>query len=238
MKRLRDRQVGPARLAFLEARVAYCNEDWKTAREGFEKSCRGSTMPQLLKFLNYWIGYCYRQQSYPEKAMSAFRNALNCDKTFFKAYDGLAQVLSDNGEFRQAVVEYGQAAIHDPGNVDAWLALARALAIWNLHRASFEQNWDAVEQALGRARELSPRDARIVLLDVEVLHALGRTQAANDLLKMLRESAPDGIDFWMAQIDMAAREGTRRQGPQDACRSEGQAWRSGVVAVGPGRDLA
>ena len=207
MKRMRDRQAWPARLAFLEARVAYCNEDWKTAREGFEKvRPRFNDAPQLLKFLNYWVGYCYRQQSYPEKAMSAFHNALGCDKTFFKAYDGLAQVLIDNGEFRQAVAEYGQAAVRDPGNVDAWLALARALVIWNLHRGSFEQNWDAVEQALGRARELSPRDARIILLDVEVLHALGRTQAANDLLKMLREESPDGIDFWMAQIDLAARE--------------------------------
>ena len=37
MRRMRDYHFSPVQMAFLEARVLYANDDWKAAREGFEK---------------------------------------------------------------------------------------------------------------------------------------------------------------------------------------------------------
>ncbi|MGA2255636.1 MAG: tetratricopeptide repeat protein, partial [Thermoguttaceae bacterium] len=220
IKRLRDYHFSPgqklaaldprAALAFLDAHVAYVNGDWKSAREGFEKVRPQLNGSPLLRNLDCWIGDCYLQQGNPDQAMAAFRSSLNSDKLYFRAHDGLAQVFLANGQFKEAADEYRQAT-GNPADVEALLALARSLMLWNSHRSPSEENWDEVDRALHRAEELAPHNGQIPLLRAQMLLAQGHAKEAGDLLKALRENSPTGFQFWIAEADMAARQGKVNQ---------------------------
>ena len=109
MKKMRQYHFSPVQMAFLDARVLYANEDWKSAREGFEKMrAKMNDFPQLMKCLDYWIGYCYLQQGNPDQAMAAFRRSLSFDKFYFKAHDGIAQIFVDNSQFKDAARNTGR----------------------------------------------------------------------------------------------------------------------------------
>ena len=214
MRKLRDYGYPPARLAFLDARVAYAKEDWKSAREGFEKvrPQLGDT-PLLLKNLDYWIGFCYLQQGNDDQAMAAFRSSLNFRQVLLQCprphRPGLPRQRPIQRGGRRVPAGPGRQPRQRrslPGlrpNAPRWN--------WNLLRSPEEQNWDEVDRALRRAEELAPRDGQVKLLIVESLAARGQADEAADLLKSLRESSPQGIDFWIAQVNLAARRGEADQ---------------------------
>ncbi|MEI8375716.1 MAG: tetratricopeptide repeat protein, partial [Planctomycetota bacterium] len=212
MRRMRDYKVSPIQLAFLDARVLYANDDWKAAREKFEKVRPQMTdSASLMKSLDYWIGYCYLQQGNPDQAMAAFRRSLSFDKFFFKARDSIAQIFSANGQLQNAAEEYRLAVIGSPGNTEARLAFARTLVLLNIRRSPAEQNWDEVQRVLQQAENLSPNDGQIKLLIAEMLLARGQAQQAGDLLESLQESSPKGVLFWIARANLAARRGEAEQ---------------------------
>jgi len=215
MRKLRDYHFAPERLAFLEARVSYADDDWKTAIEGFEKvRPRLNEPPQLMKCLDYWIGDCYLQQGNPDQAMAAFRRSLSFEKFYFKAHDGIAQIFVANGKLKDAVEEYRQAVISNPNDAEAWQAFARTLVLWNLRRSPDEQNWEDVDLVLQRTQALNPRDGQVQLLVAETLIARDQANQAGDLLKRLRDNSPKGVEYWTAQANLAARQGEMEQAKQ------------------------
>ena len=107
MNKMREYRFSPVQMAFLDARVLYANEDWKAARGEFEKvRPKLNDFPQLMKCLDYWIGYCYLQQGNPDQATNAFRRSLSFDKFYFKAHDGIARIFTADGRLRDAAEEY------------------------------------------------------------------------------------------------------------------------------------
>ena len=212
MRRMRDYRFSPVQMAFLDARVLYGNEDWKAARGGFEKvRSKLNDFPQLMKCLDYWIGYCYLQQGNPDQAKAAFRRSLHFDKFYFKARDGMARIFSSEGQLADAAEEYRQAVIGNPADVEAWRAWARTLVLWNLQRDQHEQNWDEVNHVLIEAQERNPHDGQIKLLAAEMFLARGQTKEAADLLKRLHEDSPEDADFWVAEVRLTARRGDTEQ---------------------------
>ena len=208
MRKMRDYHFSPVQLRFLEARALYANDDWKSARQQFEELRSSLTdSPQLMKCLDYWIGFCYRQQGNPDQAMAAFRRSLSFDKFYFMAHDGIAQIFVDNGQLKDAADEYRQAANGNASDAQAWQAFGRALVRWNLQRSRDEQNWEEVERVLKRADDLNPGSDLIKLLYAEMLIARGHVDQARDMVKTLHESSPQDIDFWVAQANLAARQG-------------------------------
>ena len=172
MRKMREYRFSPVQMAFLDARVLYANDEWKLAREGFEKvRPRLTDFSQLMKCLDYWIGYCYLQQGNPDQAMAAFRRSLSFDKFYFKARDGIAHIFIANGQLKDAVEEYRQALIGNPQDAEAWHAFARTLVLLNLHRSPAEQNWDDVLHVLQKAEHFNPQDGQLQLLKAEVLLA-------------------------------------------------------------------
>ena len=215
MRRMRTYHFSPVQMDFLDARVRYANDDWKTAREQFEKvRSKLNDFPQLMKCLDYWIGYCYFQQGNPDQAMAAFRRSLSFDKFYFKARDGIAQIFTANGQFKDAAEEYRQAAMGNSVDTEAWQAYARALVRWNRHRGPTEQNWDEVERVLKRTENLSPHEGQVKLLIAEMLLARGQDQRASELIKALREDSPNGVEYWIAQASLAELRGDVGQANQ------------------------
>ena len=210
MTRLRNLRFSPVQLEFLAARLSYADDDWKAARVGFEKvQPKLNGFPQLMKCLDYWIGDCYLQQGNPDQAMAAFRGALEFDKSYFKAHDGIAQIFITQGKLKDAVEEYRHAVAGSPNEPEAWLAYAQTLLLYNLRRTppAGDADWDNLQQVLEQAQERSPRDGQIRLLMAETLVARGRTDKAAELLDALRESSPRSVVFWTARANLAARQG-------------------------------
>ena len=208
MRRMRDYHFSPVQMAFLDARVSYANDDWKSARVGFEKvRAKLNDFPQLMKCLDYWTGYCYLQQGNPDQAMAAFRRSLSFDKFYFKAHDGIAQIFVNKGQLADAAEEYRQAASGNPFDADAWLAFARALVVWNVHRSPTMQNWDDVDRAIQHGEDLDPLEGQLKLLKVDSLFNRGRVKEAEGLLRTLHENSPKGVEFQVAQANLAGRQG-------------------------------
>jgi len=222
VKKLRDYGFSPTILAFLDARIAYAHEDWKSARERFEKvRPQLNDIPEsheLQKFLDYWTGYCYLQQGNDDKAVASFRSSLTYDKFYFRAHDRIAQILLAQAEgkltprekeaaYKEAVAEYQQVLAGNPADAEARLALAQALVRWNRDRKPEDQNWSEVELALRPL--LSPHDPAwydgpTQLLVAEALAAQGKADDAADLVERLRDQ---GSAFWIAQVNLAAQRG-------------------------------
>ncbi len=163
MTRLRDLRFSPVQLEFLAARLSYADDDWKAARVGFEKvQPKLNGFPQLMKCLDYWIGDCYLQQGNPDQAMAAFRGALEFDKSYFKAHDGIAQIFITQGKLKDAVEEYRHAVAGSPNEPEAWLAYAQTLLLYNLRRTppAGEADWDNLQQVLEQAQGAVPATAR------------------------------------------------------------------------------
>ena len=180
----------------------------KRPSRGSKRSARNSNdSPQLIASLDCWTGDCYVQQGNPDQAVAAFRRVLSVDKTFFKARDGIARIFINDGKFKEAADEYGEAVLANPGDVDAWLALARARVDLNLRRSPAEQEWDKVEELLRQVESIAPGNVQIMSLFAEMRLAQGRAKDADDLLKALREAAPDGVPFAVAQANLAAQRG-------------------------------
>jgi cellulose synthase operon protein C len=207
MARLREYRFSQVELDFLDARVLYANDDWKAAREGFERvRPKMNEFPQLMKCLEYWTGYCYLQQGNPDQASQAFHRALNFDRFYFKAHDGLAQIYLGNGQYDKAAEEYRQAAAGDAKDIEAWMAWGRTLVRWYLTRPK-GQDWGPVKEVLRHAYELNPRNGEIPLLGAEILAAEGNLDQASRIVQGLGSDAPKSVEIRVAMANMAARQG-------------------------------
>ena len=231
IKRMREYHYSPAQIDFLEARVLYTNDNWPAALKAFDKvrSQLADLLP-LLKFLDYWRGCCLLQESNPDAAMAAFISALDADKFYFKARDGIAQIDIENGKLRDAVEEYRQALVGNPADAQAWLAFTRTVLLWNLRRSPAEQDWNLVLATIQKAEEFNPRDGQLQLQKAGAMLAHDqqlketppddarekRWQAllqnepkktAAELIEALRADSPKSASFWVAKANLAAGQG-------------------------------
>ena len=208
IQQLHEYHFSSNRLDFLEARVLYANDDWKSAHDEFERiRATMGDFPQLMKCLDYWIGYCYLQQGNPDQALAAFGRSLSFDKYYFKAHDGIAQILTAKGQFKEAEAEYRQVIVGNPGDGDAWVSYVRAVVLRNLRSAENERDWNFVNHELARAKQVNPQEGQLDLLEAEVLLAQGRSQAAEGLLDSLHKDAPNSVEFFIGLSNLAARRG-------------------------------
>ena len=149
---------------------------------GFEKvRPRLNDFPQLMKCLDYWIGYCYLQQGNPDQAMAAFRRSLSFDKFYFKARDGIAQIFLAKGEFKDAVEEYRLRSAGNPSDADAWLAFAKTL-VPRTSAAAPRAGMGEVGPCSSGPRNSIPAEGQIKLLIAEILVARGKVVDAEGLI--------------------------------------------------------
>ena len=208
IQQLRDFSFSPTQLDFLDARVLYANDDWHRARDAFDKvRPLMNDFPQLMKCLDFWIGYCYLQQGNPDRAMAAFRSSLAFDKFYFKARDGIAMIFQSNGMLKDAAEEYRQVLAGNDQDGDAWLAYVRTLMLQNLRSKDEERNWDFVLQQLERAKQIIPHEGQLDLFRAEIALAQGKPNEAERILTSLRTVSPKSVEFCVGQANLCAKEG-------------------------------
>jgi tetratricopeptide (TPR) repeat protein len=193
------------KVRFLEARQAFNEGRWIDAREIFrETRPLLNDNPQLLKFVDYWVGFCYGQAGEPVQQMNYYRAALLQDTNFKLARKGIADLDLANDDLLAALEEYDYITKSDADH-DDWMSLARTEVLFNLRRPAHQQDWRPVEYALSKAAEKG-LTTDIPMLKAEVLVQQGRYEDARKLLTELKKQAPKGVSIWTSLVALSMRE--------------------------------
>lgn len=206
IRQLSEFRFPAAQIEFLKARVLFANEDWEAARQAFEavRPKLANSPPQMMKLLQYWMGYCCLQQGNPDQAMVEFRSSLSYDQSYFEARDGIAKIFAEMGRQKNAVEEYSEAANRNPADADAWLAYARSVLLLTLSSKEEERDWGPFDQVLNHAGLLHPNDSRLNMLLLNRELAQGRSEVAKKILDAIRNGPARTPATYVAEANLKA----------------------------------
>ena len=147
----------------------------------------------------FGLGYCCERLSRPPEAANHYRRAIRTCPTFRAARERLAALHLVAGQLDEAIEQYREMVVEDPGDVDLHLTLASLL----LHRSDPLGAVDEYERAL--TIEPDNWQARDDLADTLEQAGLYR-EAVEQLLEMVRKQ-PEFPDTWVRLGDLYARLG-------------------------------
>ncbi len=196
---------------YLRARTLVRRGRWAEACDLLEKvRWRPGTQDWAVQ-IEISLGQCYGHLGETDASLLAFRKAVALDPTQPLARLGLGASLLAAGNVEDAVRELRAVADGDAPPAQVWPVLARALLARNLRLPEGDRDWDALEQALGRAEKGAPDDPEVAILRAEVLSARAAPERARALLEVARAARPNEIRFRTALADLARREGKIEQ---------------------------
>ena len=175
--------------------------------------------PKEFLFTNL-AGVVLRRAGRLKEAQAAFETARKLDPRAVSACQNLGNLHDQLGRFREAVAAYQAGLKIEPRNADLHRLHGRALRLGGDPKAavqSFERaltlgaaGLDALTDligtlldlgeeerglaALARARQASPGDGRIDILEARVAFRLGRREAARALVERALEAMPGDVD--------------------------------------------
>ncbi len=84
--------------------------------------------PNLSQKARYWynLGVLYDDMGKPDDATQAYKNTLNIDDQYYKAYEGLGWVQYTQEKFAEAIISYRNAIDIEPNNHETWNWLGKA----------------------------------------------------------------------------------------------------------------
>jgi tetratricopeptide (TPR) repeat protein len=217
---LRRAGYAPELLDFLEARLLVQQGAWSSAAE-----CLEDLRPRLLKYtelprqVDLLLGLCYTRLGDVERQLAAFQRAVDADRSWVQAHEGLAAAFLAAGRLDDALGQYRRLMTLRDAPPGGWIMLARLLIVRNLREPAARRDWDEVHRVLDQAARVLPAATDIPLLRAEVLVAQNRPDRAQELLEQTRDQRPDVIDFWNALATLAERRGE----PESALRLLDQA---------------
>ncbi|MGC1274999.1 MAG: tetratricopeptide repeat protein [Planctomycetaceae bacterium] len=208
IQRLRDAGTSPARLEYLEARIAIASEKWLEGIHTLEQARPNlAPWPELTKQADYWLGKCYERLGNPDQQLVAFRRAVAADPTFVPARLGLAGALLATGRIQEAQEHFRFVALRPESPAIAGLRLTQLLVVENFRREPSQRDWNAVTRNLDQLAKAIPDSPAVTLLRAEVLVAQERPDEAARLLEDAHRRDPRQIEFLAARVVLAERAG-------------------------------
>jgi anaphase-promoting complex subunit 3 len=118
-----------------------------------------------------------------DKALTAYRHAISADRRHYNAYYGIGKVYEKLGNYEKAYTHYHSASIIHPTNAVLICCIGTVL-----------EKQRQIVQALhffSKAVDLAPRAAQTRFKKARALLAIGKLQAAQEELLILRDLAPE-----------------------------------------------
>lgn len=97
----------------------------------------------------YQLGYAYEGQGMPEKAASAYQEAIRLKPDYVEAYGNLGRIYRSRGREEEALAAYRKALALDPGRKELYVNLG---ALYD-----GRGRWEEAAAAYAKALELDPR---------------------------------------------------------------------------------
>ncbi len=192
----------------LEAQNERAQGHWLNAADLFEKTVLGvKSDPDLAKQAFYAMGSCYEQLANNERALLAYRQAVDADPTWIPAREAVAASLESLGRVDEALEAQGTLTKFNDAPLAAWVTLIR----WSILRTAAlnadKRDWSQAADLVNQLATKFPQAAAVPLLRSELLIAQGRAAEAEKLLEAAHDKNPQEIAFWVAMVSLANREG-------------------------------
>ncbi|SPO02857.1 uncharacterized protein DNG_05534 [Cephalotrichum gorgonifer] len=161
---------------------------------------RASQLDPMMAYPHTLQGHEYVACEDYEKALTAYRSALNADKRHYNAYYGIAKVYEKLGSFDKAYAQFLAASSINPANAVLTCSIGTVL-----------EKQEHLEQALwyySKATELAPKAAYMRFKKARVLLVTGQREAARQELMIVKDLTPNEatVHFLLGNLYKAANE--------------------------------
>ncbi|HEV3116631.1 MAG TPA: tetratricopeptide repeat protein [Gemmataceae bacterium] len=191
----------------LNARLLIAQGQWKEATNLLENSAAmlAASTPAGAD-LSYLLGQCYEKRGEPDRALSAYKNALAVEPGLTPARAGVASSLLALGRSEEALREYKEIVAEMP---ELGSKMAQILIPQNLRLEKPRRNWQETERALAAAEQAAPGSVEVILARLQALLAQDRNVEAQALIAKRCAEQPTKIELWLASAGLADAQGDR-----------------------------
>lgn len=187
---------------FLAVRIEILQREWPKAAQNLENlRLRVTDMPSVRRRVDGMLAATFHQLENPEQQVEVFRRAIVDDPLWMSARIGLAAALVEAGRHEEALKNY-MTLLDVPGVADR---VAELLAASEMHKADSSRNFKQVREFLAKAREKSPDNVHLALLEADLLVASGDFAAAESMLRDHAQRFADRPEIFQALVRFSAR---------------------------------
>ena len=183
-------------VAFLEGRMFAANGKWHAAVRKFEQARQNpSQIFPLNRQIDLQLSACHQALESPDLRVLAMRRAVVTEPLWLVGRVEFANALADAGDFQEAIDEY-RSLIRVVG---VPIRLARLLTLAQIALPAEARDWTGVDQLLELARQTTPDEPDIPVLEAEVLTQQQNLDSAAAVLAVARGRLPDVVAIPVAQ---------------------------------------
>lgn len=212
--RLRERKYAPSLLDYLQARIHVRKGEWSAAGSLLDRvRTQLARLPGLEVQALLLLGQCHERLGNPDQALLAYQQARKLDPLSATAHYRLGSILMAMGRSEEALVEFGHILNGAKVPVGMHTLMARALLVRNLRLPRAERDVQAIRHELDLAAKETPDAVDLPILRAEtlLLEDPKKTEAARRLIEKARTAHPDEESLWIAEAQLAGREGGRKE---------------------------
>jgi tetratricopeptide (TPR) repeat protein len=155
--------------------------------------------------LELLLGLCHDRLGNPDKALVAYRRALELKPLTSPARFSVGAVLLSLGRPDEAVASYREALRFKDVPPRLRLSLARALIARDARLPEKKRSWEETKKELDQAAKDLPGDPEVAILQAEVQlrEEPGRPEGARAALTKAKDASPDRLELWLALAELA-----------------------------------
>ncbi|GAB6166065.1 hypothetical protein JCM19992_20650 [Thermostilla marina] len=205
---LADTDYPKQRIDFVQALLLCARGEWRRSATMLERiRPQFAQEPDILKQIDFYLGFCYGQVGNTDQQMAAYQRAVDTDPMWAAARAGRAMALVGMGRINEALNEYRTLLQLGKMTPEMLLQMARLMVLKNLSAPAGTRDWRPVESLLSQLAERDPDSPSIPILRAEILVSEDQTDQAESLIQAAIEKHPDQVELPLALAALNARVG-------------------------------
>lgn len=213
VKEMREHEFLPELIEFIECRILVSQKKWLNATRELERlRPLMARFPDLTMQIDLLLGQCYLSQAQPDRAMDAFRRALDSDSGSIAAQLGYADALRSMGKSEKAaaILQKMQERL---GNANNSLSPALNNTVLQvtltneLRKPEADRDWSKVDVILAQVLAGdSLSDPQKAVLQAEVLMLRKDFRQARGVLSAAVKKHPKDLAVWLGLLNLVSQD--------------------------------